>query len=93
MRSETIARMEKPRPRSTGLLRFHGGTSDGGGNRHQLVLNDSAFIIKQQGRRLQSAPSSVSAADLRQVQVGAVVLISHTLAKKPDRMAYTRASF
>ena len=24
------ARMEKPRPRSTGLLRFHGGTSDGG---------------------------------------------------------------
>jgi hypothetical protein len=29
------ARMEKSRPRSTGLPRFHGGTSDGRGNRHQ----------------------------------------------------------
>ena len=30
------ARMEKPRPRSTGLLRFHGGISDGSGeNRHR----------------------------------------------------------
>ena len=28
-RKWTVARMEKPRPRSTGLLRFQGGTSDG----------------------------------------------------------------
>jgi hypothetical protein len=31
MRSMRIARMEKPRPRSTGLLRFQGGTGDGRG--------------------------------------------------------------
>src|SRR6476646_3163539 len=31
----TAARMEKPRPRSTGLLRFHGGTSDGRDDRHR----------------------------------------------------------
>ena len=36
MRSMSIERMEKPRPRSAGLLRFHGGTSDGRGKgRHR----------------------------------------------------------
>jgi len=49
------------RPRSTGLLRFHGGTNDGAGeNRHGELVSCRAFIIKPNGRRLRPAPLFVA---------------------------------
>ena len=40
----TYARIEKPRPRSTGLLRFHGGGTSGGGTATSTNRKSLGFV-------------------------------------------------
>jgi hypothetical protein len=53
------ARMEKPRPRSTGLLRFHGGTSDGTERVAVTIRFNASRFGYVPGRRLRPAPMSL----------------------------------